>query len=204
MLDRRARRSVSKRYHCRWGLGQHCHSASQLFNTVLLNPYESPTQPNVSVETGTNNLRRGIRHGIGMAVLGTIAVVVIIVAIDMLPSVLDGYMSFSPYLTVGFWKLYGFPLLLFVPLATFLAGVASTSPAKRFGYARTLGVICFFALPVSAVLANLGMSPPRYRSIQHPPMYWTEVVMFVVPFVAVSAILTLQRWRQVNEQQEVV
>ena len=137
-----------------------------------------------------------------MAILATIAVVVIVVVQDMLPSVLDGYISFEPYLTAGFWLLYGFPLLLVVPLATFLAGVTSASPAKRFGYARTLGLICICALPVSAVLANLGMSPPRYRSIQHPPMYWAEVVMFVVPFVTVSVILTLQRWRHAGEPQE--
>jgi hypothetical protein len=164
----------------------------------MSNPYQSPSQENATSndDARSNSLLLGVRCGCGLAAAGFLGVAAIIVAQDVLWSMRVGYVSLPFYTTARFWSMYGFPPLFVVPLAMFTAGLATYAPRKRIGFARTLALLCVIALPMAGILGALGMSPPRYRSISHPPMYWSEVLMYLVSFVSVTCVIVSMRWGQ--------
>jgi len=96
----------------------------------------------------------------------------------------------------GFWRsVYGSVPILVVPLATFLASVATFAPRTRIGFARTFGMLCLFSLPTSVVLGDLGMAHPRDKSNAHPTLYLSEYCMFIIPLVTFAAIMTYRRFQ---------
>ena len=143
----------------------------------------------------SNDVIRGLRYATFFALIGVAVTVVSIVANDMLQNLLDGYFI-SPVhiISADFWLTYGFPALLVVPLSFLLAAFVNYAPAKRIGFAYSLLVICSAALPFSAVLGGMGMSHDRSKYVEHPPMYSSEIAMFVIPFAVTSAVMLAIQW----------
>lgn len=145
-------------------------------------------------EGNSNDVVRGLRYGVLFAVLGAVSTALAIVAQDMLPYLINGYFIPDFYVATGFWLTYGFPPLLVVPLAFFLAAIVTYAPAQRIGFPQTLVTLCVIALPISFVLAHLGMSREPSKFVDHPPMYASEVAMFVIPLTATAVGLLIYRW----------
>lgn len=78
----------------------------------------------------------------------------------------------------------------------FFAGFVTYTPKRYGGFAKTLGIFTFTALPLAAILGNLGMAHPRYKGPEHPPMYFSEVLMFLIPLAVVAAILLVINGRE--------
>lgn len=94
------------------------------------------------------------------------------------------------------WIFLSFPGVVVIPLLLFFTGFVVSSGRGPSRFAATLVILAVTAIPWAGVLAALGMSPPRYRSIQHPPMYLSEVLMFLIPMAIVSYLLMFGRWTE--------
>ena len=73
------------------------------------------------------------------------------------------------------WRIRAFPGIVVVPLLMFFAGVVTYTPTRHVGFAKNLAILAVTTLPLAAILGTLGMAHPRYKSVDHPPMYVSEV-----------------------------
>ncbi len=95
---------------------------------------------------------------------------------------------------IAWWRLHAFPGLVVIPLFLFFAGVVTYTPTRHVGFAKNLAILGVTVLPFAAILGLLGMDQPRYKgNAEHPPMYLSEVLMFLLPLTAVSCLLILKR-----------
>jgi len=87
------------------------------------------------------------------------------------------------------WEMHAFPGIVVIPMLLFFAAVVTYTPTGHIGFAKNLAILAVTTLPLAAILGTTGMAHPRYKSIDHPPMYVSEVLMFLVPLIAVSLLL---------------
>jgi hypothetical protein len=83
-----------------------------------------------------------------------------------------------------------------ISMLLFFTGFVTYTPKRYSGLAKTLVIFTFTALPLAAILGSLGMAHPRYKGPEHPPMYFSEVLMFLIPLAVVSAILLVINARE--------
>jgi len=94
---------------------------------------------------------------------------------------------------LGWWRIHAFPGIVVIPMLLFFAGVVTYTPTRHVGFAWNLAILAVTTLPLAALLGALGMAHPRHKSIEHPPIYISEVVMFLFPLAAVSFLLIISR-----------
>jgi|GEM_PF-3459292 hypothetical protein len=163
-------------------------------HNVSLNAYESPTEPSLLAHPRGNNLLRGVGHGIGLAVVSILPLIIIAFVKDALePTWLGGPQS-NPEALISYLRNDGLLLTLTLPLVAFSTGVAAASPNKMYSYATTLALIVVLSVPVAFLLSQFNIPPPRIRSSPQPQLYLSEVVMFWTPIVVATAIITFLRW----------
>lgn len=163
-------------------------------HNVSLNAYESPTVPTLLAHPRGNNLLRGVGHGIGLAVVSILPLIIIAFVKDALePTWLGGPQS-NPEALIAYLCNDGLLLTLTLPLAAFSTGIAAASPNKSYSYASTLPLIFALSVPVAFLLSHFNLSPPRVRFSSQPQLYLSEIVMFWAPIVVATAIITFLRW----------
>jgi len=75
-------------------------------------------------------------------------------------------------------------------------GWATRAPHGRHRIARTLVLVVLGSIPIVALLSRLKEPIHRYKSIEHPLYYPSEVLFLALPPITVAAVLTLKRcWR---------
>jgi len=128
------------------------------------------------------HLRRGIIAGFCWGLAGLIAAAVGIAAFTF-------ECNHDLRSNLAWWLMHAFPGIVVIPMLLFFAGVVTYTPTRRVGFVKNLAILTVTALPLAGILGALGMAHPRYKSIDHPPMYFSEVLMFLLPLTAVSFIL---------------
>jgi hypothetical protein len=73
------------------------------------------------------------------------------------------------------------------------AGWATFARRGRLRFVLMLALISTVSVPSWFVLAVIGMSPPRYKCIDHPLMYPSEVLSFAIPPLVTAVVLTMMR-----------
>ncbi len=140
------------------------------------------------------NIGRGIKGGGFVALLFLIPVLAIVIW-TLFSWEMNGTQPVDRRFDVWWWRLRVFPGIVVIPMLLFFSGFANFAlkTDRRLGLAKSLLVMTLTSLPVAAILGSLGMAHPRYKSIEHPPMYLSEIAMFLVPMVVVAAIIILVR-----------
>jgi hypothetical protein len=134
------------------------------------------------------HVRRGIIAGIGWGLVGLIAAAVG-------SAVLSFDHEYDLRSNLAWWQMHALPGIPIIPMLLFFAGVVTYMPARHVGFAKTLAILVVTTLPLAGILGALGMAHRRYKGIDHPPMYISEVFMFLVPIAAVSFLLIYTRSR---------
>lgn len=73
---------------------------------------------------------------------------------------------------------------------------ATYAPAGSYRFARTLVIVFAVSVPSWYLLAATGLSPPRLKAASHPLIYPFEVLLLVVPPIAVACVLSWRRCRK--------
>jgi hypothetical protein len=74
-----------------------------------------------------------------------------------------------------------------------LAGFTTFAPSINYGFARTLSIIFFVAIPLTMFLGSLELTPKRVKSIKHPVLYPSELAMLIIPPVGIAFLLVVSR-----------
>lgn len=135
------------------------------------------------------NFRRGVLAGIAFGLAGLVGPPLVIGAVTGVAWWLNGTPRFDRRWDILWWWDRAFPGIVVIPLLLFFTGLATYTPQRYFGFAKTLLILAVTSLPLSAFLGVAGWAHPRVKSIEHPPMYLSEVLMFVIPMAAVALIL---------------
>ena len=100
---------------------------------------------------------------------------------------------------LAWWRMHAFPGVVVIPMLLFFAGVVTYTPTRHVGFAKTLATLVVMTLPLAGILGALGMFHPRYKGMDRPPIYISEVFMFLLPVTAVSFLLIYTRSRPLPE-----
>ncbi len=73
------------------------------------------------------------------------------------------------------------------------AGWATFAARGGYRFARTFATIFAISVPCWFALAVLGISPPRYKNLDHPLIYYAEALMFAIPPLAAALVLSIRR-----------
>jgi len=93
------------------------------------------------------------------------------------------------------WRELAFPFLGCGAVGA-ATGWATRAPHGRHRIARTLVLVVLGSIPIVALLSRLKEPIHRYKSIEHPLYYPSEVLFLALPPITVAAVLTLKRcWR---------
>lgn len=139
------------------------------------------------------NVLRGIRAALLCGAIGGAAPILFVVTYTMGRWVIEGTSDFDRA-----YDLYRLPQVLVFPVigTAFVfaaAGWATYAPKGSYRFARTLLLIAVISVPSWFALAGMGMAVPRYKSIEHPPIYPREALLLVVPPAVTAVVLTMLR-----------
>lgn len=85
------------------------------------------------------------------------------------------------------------------------AGLATYAPNRTYRFLRTLGIVVLISIPSWWALAACGMAHTRYKGIEHPIIYPSEVLMLAIPPLVIACALgTLRSRRNVPQPREQV
>ena len=142
------------------------------------------------------NLQRGIFAGLLTTLIFVIPVAIIAVC-TYIHWELNETHSFDREYDVQWWRRRAFPGIFAIPLLLFFSGLTNFSlpNSRRLGMPLTLILITVCSLPIAGILGSLGMAHPRIKSIQHPPIYVSEILMFLIPVATLSFVVIWHRMR---------
>ena len=171
------------------------------------NPYRSPNEGGriAARPRETLNLPRGLLGAFFSALIFPIPVAVIAV-VTYAHWELNDTRQFDRQYDINWWRLRAFPGVVVVPLLLFFSGLANFAlpRSRRMGMPLTLGLILLTSLPISGILGSLGMAHQRIRSIEHPPMYLSEIFMILIPVATISCLVVwfrMQMQPKLSKQQ---
>jgi hypothetical protein len=72
-------------------------------------------------------------------------------------------------------------------------GWAVFAPHRKHRFLRALLVITFTSIPFWYLLAFLGMSPRRYKGMEHPLIFPSEILLFAIPPLIIAFVLSMRR-----------
>ena len=139
------------------------------------------------------SLRRGLLAGLFWGLVGLVGPPAGIAAFTLVSWWFCGTQPFDRRYDILWWQHRAFPGIVVIPMLLFFAGLVTYAPNRHGGFAKNLGILAVTSLPLAAILGAMGMAHPRYKSMEHPPMYFSEVLMFLIPSAAVSLLLITAR-----------
>lgn len=77
------------------------------------------------------------------------------------------------------------------------AGWATFAPAGKHSFTWSLAFMFFVSLVLWAVGGWMELTPRRYKGIEHPVFYVSELIAMIGPPIAAATFLTLFRTRRV-------
>lgn len=80
------------------------------------------------------------------------------------------------------------------------AGFSIFAPHGTHRFTRSLVEVCLGSVMLWLVLWSLELTPRRYKEIQHPPLYPSELLILIGPPIAVASILTAIRSYSANQR----
>lgn len=135
------------------------------------------------------NLCRGFIVGLTCGLTGLVGLPVMIAAGTLVSGWLRGADSFDRQYDIMWWKGHAFPAIVVIPMLLFFAGFVTVASRRRVGFLKNFALLSLVSLPLSTLLGVMGMAPPRYKSIEHPSIYFSEILMFLLPQIVVSVLL---------------
>jgi hypothetical protein len=133
-------------------------------------------------ESDQIHVRRGWAAGFFLGLAGFLGTAVVIGA-------LTSDYGQDLHSNLAWWLTYAFPGIVVIPMLLFFAGLSTYAPHIYCGFAKTLAILAFTSLPVAVFLGRMGMAHPRSKFTEQPPMYLSEILMFLIPMSAVSLTL---------------
>ena len=76
------------------------------------------------------------------------------------------------------------------------AGFATFAPRGKHSFAWSLAIIFVFSLVIWAVIASMELTPRRFKGVEHPVCYPSDLIALIAPPSVVSAFLTMIRTRR--------
>jgi hypothetical protein len=73
------------------------------------------------------------------------------------------------------------------------AGWATFAPRGSYRFARSLVLILVISLPLGWFLGSLEITPRRFKGIRHPLLYFSELLVLVVPPIVAATFVTAFR-----------
>jgi hypothetical protein len=139
------------------------------------------------------NVARGIIAALIWAAAGIIVPVVVVGGYTILSWHFNDTLEVDRDYDIAWWRMHAVPPLVGVPIYLGLTAWATYTPKRNHGFAKTLAIIFFTAIPSTWFLAALEMTPRRYKSIEHPDIYVSEFLLFFLPPLIMSCILVAIR-----------
>jgi hypothetical protein len=75
------------------------------------------------------------------------------------------------------------------------AGWATFAPAGTYRFARSLVVVFLVSVALWYVIGSMELTPRRYRGIEHPLLYASELIVLMASPMLAAALLTVIRIR---------
>jgi hypothetical protein len=139
------------------------------------------------------NLRRGLLAGLSWGLVGLVGPPAVIAAFTLVYWWFCGIQAFDRRYDIVWWQDHAFPGIVVIPMLLFFAGLVTYAPKRHVGFAKNLAILAVTSLPLAALLGAMGMAHRRYKSIEHPPIYFSEVLMFLIPLTALSVLFIAAR-----------
>ncbi len=84
------------------------------------------------------------------------------------------------------------------------AGWATFAPAGKYSFAWSLAIIFVGSLVAWMVLGWMELTPRRYKGVDHPAFYPSELLVLIVPPSLAAAFLTMIRVRRAPKSDTLV
>ncbi len=146
--------------------------------------------------TSALNVRRGIIAALTGALVALVLVVLLYGGFIIVRGWFEGTSEFQRSANLRYmWKELAFPFLG-CGAVTAAAGWATYAPPGRHHFAWSLVLVVLGSIPLMSLLSTVIEPVRRYKSIEHPLYYPSEVLFLALPPITVAAVLTLKRcWR---------
>jgi hypothetical protein len=156
----------------------------------------TPTTSNVEQQDSCLSYLRGFGFALLFGAVGFAAPIIVLVSLTLLNWTFTGASDFDRKYDVDrLPEKLTYPA--FVVSWVFAAtGWATFAPRRHYRFTKTLFMITVISVPLWYVLGSMGMSPPRYKGIDHPLFYPSEILLFVIPPPLIAAILSIIRCKK--------
>jgi hypothetical protein len=150
------------------------------------------TTPNSKQQKTRLNYSRGGGFALLFGVVGFAAPILLFLLFTVLCWLLNGSSEFDRK-----YDLCGIPDKLIFPAigtAWVFAGTGWTVFASRGKrrFLQTLTVMVLISIPSWYLLAGMGMSPTRYKGIDHPLIYPSEILLVAIPPSLTSLVISMK------------
>jgi hypothetical protein len=153
----------------------------------------SPTTFNAEQQKSRLSYLRGTCFALLFGAIGFAAPILIVVVFTVLGWIIKGTREFDRK-----YDLHRLSETLIFPAvgtAWVFAGTGWAVFASRGNrrFMQTLALIASISVPLWYLLAAMGMSPTRYKGMEHPLIYPTEILLFALPPVVIAMVLSMNR-----------
>lgn len=139
------------------------------------------------------NVARGILAALIWAFAGSVVPVLVVGGYTVLSWHINNTPAIDRDYDVGWWRMHAIPPLVAASVYLGLTAWATYTPKRNYGFAKTLAILFFTAIPLAMLLGAFISTPRRYRSVEHPDIYGSELLLLFLPPVIVSCLLVAVR-----------
>ena len=139
------------------------------------------------------NFVRGILSAAAWGLVGAIAAVALVSLGTLAYWHLNDTRQFDRQYDINWWRTRALPPIIGVTTLLACAGWAAYAPRGKHRFATTLAILFFLSIPLWFVLGSMELTPRRVKSVEHPPLYPSELLVLVLPPIVVSIALSVLR-----------
>jgi predicted permease len=139
------------------------------------------------------NIARGIIAGLMGALIGAVVPVVVVATFTLLSWHFHDTLEGDRQYDIAWWRMHAVPPLVGAAIYLGLTAWATYTPKRNCGFAKTLAIIFFTSVPLTWLLAALHLTPTRYKNVEHPAMYFSELLLLLVPPLVMACVLVAAR-----------
>jgi hypothetical protein len=139
------------------------------------------------------NIARGILAALLWAVAGVVVPVLVVGGYTVLSWHINNTPEIDREYDVEWWRMHAVPPLVAASVYLGLTAWATYAPRRNYGFAKTLAILFFAAIPLAIPLGALISTPRRYKGVEHPDMYGSEFLLLFLPPLIVSCLLVAIR-----------
>jgi predicted permease len=139
------------------------------------------------------NFARGIIAASIWAGAGPILTVLVVAGFQLLSWQFNNTPEIDRKYDMAWWRMHAVPPLVGISIYLGTAALATYTPHRNQGFAKTLAILFGTALPFTWFLAQLELTPKRYKSIEHPDLYFSEFLLLFLPPLVIAGVLMAVR-----------